>query len=479
MGNNPSSASAGGGTAPDDDRMSTGTGGSGSGSLARGAAGGRPSPSLPRPIVYHQPSSTSSGSGAAAGAASGTGKRARPDSAVLDAAAVGAGDDDAAMMDVDATPTPATMLNPANIRATAAGGRPTALPLHLNTHTPQTVSLSAPTSPGPSTWISQLKANNSNNGPNSPAPPSATSVDPLAPANPLLAPLNSAANNPKNRKDSISGLLAKIGLNTNATPAPGGVDDPVSPLSATFGGGAANNGVRAMSIKSGRSGRSSPSHFNDAQTLQVQKELAEKGYLNSARIVHNYGVGGIAPLAPLSHKKDDKSVIPVMVSWTGGGKTVHITGTFNNWKQKIRLTKSKTDFSTVIDMPAGETHRFKFIVDDEWKCSEDLPIASDSEGNEVNYLDVMDEFGDEIHDGFDGLAHEDPNTSALSESPESSYASKIPNYLSWHLENQQQQLAQQHSLADGSALASAPPRRHTPPPPHFSISPPTHQSYTR
>ncbi|KAI9339383.1 5'-AMP-activated protein kinase beta subunit, interation domain-containing protein [Obelidium mucronatum] len=205
--------------------------------------------------------------------------------------------------------------------------------------------------------------------------------------------------------------------------------------------------------------------------LVIQKELAEKGYLNSAKIVHNYGVGGIAPLAPLEKKKDDKSVIPVMVSWTGGGRVVHITGTFNNWKQKIRLTKSKTDFSTVIDMPAGDTHRFKFIVDDEWKCSEDLPIASDSEGNLVNYLEVMDEFGDAIHDGFDNLAHDDEIQSPLGESPESSYTSKIPQYLSWHLDNQNgQQQPQASSLSTShspSSRKSTPPPLPTDPPPHL------------
>ncbi|KAI8828253.1 5'-AMP-activated protein kinase beta subunit, interation domain-containing protein [Chytriomyces cf. hyalinus JEL632] len=172
-----------------------------------------------------------------------------------------------------------------------------------------------------------------------------------------------------------------------------------------------------------------------------------------------------------------------MVSWTGGGRIVHITGTFNNWKQKIRLTKSRADFSTVIDMPAGETHRFKFIVDDEWKCSEDLPIASDSEGNLVNYLDVLDEFGDEIHDGFDGLAHDGESskscsnltisflfgftenvTSHLGESPESSYASKIPHYLNWHLENQAA-AATAAVLGTPSTPLGQPPPLPTDPPP--------------
>ncbi|KAI8622309.1 5'-AMP-activated protein kinase beta subunit, interation domain-containing protein [Chytriomyces sp. MP71] len=245
------------------------------------------------------------------------------------------------------------------------------------------------------------------------------------------------------------------------------------------GGGANGDATAAQSPAGGSDaapGAVSPARLASDQQAAVAKELAEKAYLNSARIVHNYGVGGIAPLAPLTggQKKDDKSVIPVMVSWNGGGRVVHITGTFNNWKQKIRLTKSKTDFSTVIDMPAGETHRFKFIVDDEWKCSEDLPIASDSEGNMVNYLDIVDEFGDGIHDGFDGLAHDDNVTSYLGESPESSYASKIPQYLSWHLENQAAAAA---AAAAGMPAAAASPssasgRKSTPPP--LPSDPPPH-----
>ncbi|KAJ3135801.1 hypothetical protein HK100_002294, partial [Physocladia obscura] len=326
-------------------------------------------------------------------------------------------------------------------------------------------------------------------------------------SNSSAASSTNSASSTSHRKNSISGLFAKIGINSNSNTA-NSLQQPPALLPV----------ADSSAPTSASDGRQSPVLvLNEAQVLAVNRELNDKHYLNSARILHNYGVTGIAPLAPLSQKKDDKSVIPVMVSWSGGGRTVHITGTFNNWKQKIRLTKSKTDFSTVIDMPAGETHRFKFIVDDEWKCSEDLPIASDAEGNEVNYLDVVDEFGDEIHDGFDGLAHDgkqseltratrkaklsrvgneinkhgsffstDNLNSALGESPESSYTSKIPSYLSWHLENQQlQQQQQQQQQQESTAMdidgdnnnnntPQSPPmqRRGTPPP--LPTDPPPH-----
>lgn len=53
-----------------------------------------------------------------------------------------------------------------------------------------------------------------------------------------------------------------------------------------------------------------------------------------------------------------------------------------------------------MDLPPG-THRLKFIVDDEWKCSNEMETATDPDGNLVNYLQVMnedDEFADEFGD---------------------------------------------------------------------------------
>ncbi|KAI8825747.1 uncharacterized protein EV422DRAFT_549698 [Fimicolochytrium jonesii] len=118
-----------------------------------------------------------------------------------------------------------------------------------------------------------------------------------------------------------------------------------------------------------------------------------------------------------------------MISWAQGGGDVFVTGTFNNWKQKIRMSRSNADFTTVIDMPPG-THRFKFIVDDEWKCSEDLPIASDADGNLVNYLEVTDEAGVHQGDGLDELATmKDGRVSPplLSSTPPDAYTTDIPS----------------------------------------------------
>lgn len=68
----------------------------------------------------------------------------------------------------------------------------------------------------------------------------------------------------------------------------------------------------------------------------------------------------------------------------------------------MALDKGDSEFSTIIQMPLGTQH-LKFIVDDEWKCSQDLPIASDEEGNLINFLQISLE-SVEIGDGLDDLS---------------------------------------------------------------------------
>ncbi|KAK4056555.1 galactose metabolism- protein [Microbotryomycetes sp. JL221] len=72
-----------------------------------------------------------------------------------------------------------------------------------------------------------------------------------------------------------------------------------------------------------------------------------------------------------------------------GPKEVFVTGTFaKGWKVKVELRKSDpSDFSALISLPPGP-HRLKFIVDGDWKASKHLPVATDADGNLINYLQV-------------------------------------------------------------------------------------------
>ncbi|KAI9203616.1 uncharacterized protein BJ171DRAFT_568742 [Polychytrium aggregatum] len=148
-----------------------------------------------------------------------------------------------------------------------------------------------------------------------------------------------------------------------------------------------------------------------------------RSYKNSSRIALQ------GPSTDASGQKIDEKTIPVLISWTQSGRTVYVTGTFNNWRQKVKLTHSDDgDFMTVVNMLPG-THRLKFIVDSQWKCSDDLAIGPDPEGNLVNFLHVSDESGDAIGDGLDGLSRCGDDGEIQSNSPEESYTNEIPSYL--------------------------------------------------
>ena len=81
-------------------------------------------------------------------------------------------------------------------------------------------------------------------------------------------------------------------------------------------------------------------------------------------------------------------LMPIVITWKAGGREVFVTGTFaNEWRSKIPLRRAKRDHTCILHLPPG-THRLKFIVDDRWRVSKDLPTASDGDGNLVNYVEI-------------------------------------------------------------------------------------------
>ncbi|KAF9113539.1 galactose metabolism- protein [Mortierella sp. AM989] len=156
----------------------------------------------------------------------------------------------------------------------------------------------------------------------------------------------------------------------------------------------------------------------EQQRLQQQAMEGRASYRNSARVSRAFDT--LDPLKSLDDPNNDLAdgYVPTIITWSQGGANVYVTGTFNNWKQKVRLNKSTSDFTTILNLPPG-THRIKFIVDDEWKCSTELSAATDAEGNLVNFLEVTDEEQDELEGGHD---------SPINGSPVGSYTDKIPLY---------------------------------------------------
>lgn len=82
--------------------------------------------------------------------------------------------------------------------------------------------------------------------------------------------------------------------------------------------------------------------------------------------------------------------IPVVIKWTQGGSKVYVTGTFTGWRKMVALSPDSTKkgvFNTTLHLPPG-THRLRFVVDNELRCSDYLPTATDSMGNLLNYIEV-------------------------------------------------------------------------------------------
>ncbi|XP_074015958.1 5'-AMP-activated protein kinase subunit beta-1 isoform X1 [Numenius arquata] len=77
---------------------------------------------------------------------------------------------------------------------------------------------------------------------------------------------------------------------------------------------------------------------------------------------------------------------PTVFRWTGGGKEVYLSGSFNNWS-KIPLTRSHNNFVAILDLPEGE-HQYKFFVDGQWTHDPSEPVVTSQLGTVNNVIQV-------------------------------------------------------------------------------------------
>ncbi|KYQ93611.1 putative glycoside hydrolase [Tieghemostelium lacteum] len=120
-------------------------------------------------------------------------------------------------------------------------------------------------------------------------------------------------------------------------------------------------------------------------------------------------VGMNMPLSP-----ETPAAVPTVFTWTGGGKEVYISGSFNNWKEKLPLSHSEKDFTLIYNLPPG-VHQYKYIVDGKWLHSTEQPVAADIKGNLLNFVEVKSKD-----------TANDLNTFKLSSTPPGSYSKSIP-----------------------------------------------------
>ncbi|XP_071322374.1 5'-AMP-activated protein kinase subunit beta-1a [Trachinotus anak] len=87
---------------------------------------------------------------------------------------------------------------------------------------------------------------------------------------------------------------------------------------------------------------------------------------------------------------DDKAPTldrPTVFRWTGDGKEVYLSGSFNNWANKIPLIRSQNTFVAIVDLPEGE-HQYKFYVDGQWTHDPAEPVVTSQLGTVNNIIQV-------------------------------------------------------------------------------------------
>ncbi|KAM8962182.1 5'-AMP-activated protein kinase subunit beta-1 isoform 1-T1 [Pelodytes ibericus] len=109
---------------------------------------------------------------------------------------------------------------------------------------------------------------------------------------------------------------------------------------------------------------------------------------------------------------------PTVFRWTGGGKDIYLSGSFNNWG-KIPLTKSHNNFVAILDLPEGE-HQYKFFVDGQWTHDPAEPVVTSQLGTVNNVIQVK-KTDFEVFDALMVDSQKGSDLSELSSSPPGPY----------------------------------------------------------
>ncbi|CAK7901609.1 hypothetical protein CAAN1_06S04918 [[Candida] anglica] len=90
-------------------------------------------------------------------------------------------------------------------------------------------------------------------------------------------------------------------------------------------------------------------------------------------------------------------LIPVEIKWVNVSKEniqkISIIGSFSNWRDVIRLKPAPehpNEYVTSIHLPLG-VHKLLYIINNEYRVSDQLPTATDQEGIFFNWFEVLDE----------------------------------------------------------------------------------------
>lgn len=94
---------------------------------------------------------------------------------------------------------------------------------------------------------------------------------------------------------------------------------------------------------------------------------------------------------------DSNKLVQVEIKWVNITQEnilkISIIGSFSNWRHIIRLrpsTSHPNEYVVTIKLPLG-VHKLLYIINNEYRVSEQLPTATDQEGIFFNWFEVLDE----------------------------------------------------------------------------------------
>ncbi|KAG9035650.1 hypothetical protein FRB95_010888 [Tulasnella sp. JGI-2019a] len=97
------------------------------------------------------------------------------------------------------------------------------------------------------------------------------------------------------------------------------------------------------------------------------------------------------PSVPIFSEDDPEGTTQeATVTWRGVAKDVYLTGVADRAHERVRMTHepgSKSTFFTTLRLPPGN-HPLRFIVDEQPRCTDTLPTATDTDGTLINYIEI-------------------------------------------------------------------------------------------
>jgi len=121
-----------------------------------------------------------------------------------------------------------------------------------------------------------------------------------------------------------------------------------------------------------------------------------------------------------SSVRSDTQKLPTVFKWSGGGKNISVSGSFDQWKSKIPMVKSHGDFYAIVDLEQG-MHEYKFFVDGRWVCNAKEPKKNNEMGGENNIVTVKKS----DFEVFEALDEDQGSSLGIDGSPPGSYTSDI------------------------------------------------------